>query len=245
MRRLIASGFVTVFLSAVASPVRADADKDAKAILDKAIKALGGEEKLSAAKAITWKSKGSFGENNFTSQTTAQGLDHYHGEFEGNFGGNEVKGVTVLNGDKGWRKVGRQPMDLDVANEKRNIYLQIIPVVLLPLKDKSYKVEPAGEEKVADKPAVGLKITPPDGKEFTMYFDKESGLPVRQVAKVVGFGGDEFTQDVTFGDYKDFSGIKRATKIEGKRNGEKFIEIEITDFKVLDKVDPKTFAEPE
>jgi hypothetical protein len=249
MRRCIAFGFVTLVVCSFGILVRADADKDAEAILDKAIKALGGEEKLGAAKAITWKSKGtiSFGgnDNEFATQTTAQGLDHYRGEFEGNFGGNMVKGVTVLSGDKGWRKVGDMATDVDVANEKRNVYLQIIPAILLPLKNKDFKVALAGEEKVGEKPAVGLKITAPDGKDFTLYFDKESGLPVRQVAKVTGFMGDEFTQDTTFGNYKDFSGIKKATKIESKRDGEKFVNIEITDFKVLDKVDPKTFAEPQ
>ena len=77
-----------------------------------------------------------------------------------------------------------------------------------------------------------------------MYFDKESGLPVQVVAKVTGFMGEEFTQETTYSDYKEFSGIKKATRATSKRDGEKFIETEITEFKVLDKVDPKTFEEP-
>jgi hypothetical protein len=62
---------------------------------------------------------------------------------------------------------------------------------------------------------------------------------------VVGFRGDEYTQETTFADYKDLDGIKKATKIVSKRDGEKFRDEEITEFKVLDKVDPKTFTEPE
>ncbi|HEY1858881.1 MAG TPA: hypothetical protein VGG61_00915, partial [Gemmataceae bacterium] len=121
------------------------------------------------------------------------------------------------------------------------IYLQVIPTTLLPLKDKEFKIEAAGEEKVADKPAVGLKVTPPDKKEFTIFFDKESGLPVKLVAKVVGFMGDEAVQETLVADYKEFDGIKKATKIEIRRDGNKFLEQQITEFKVLDKVDPKTF----
>ena len=83
-----------------------------------------------------------------------------------------------------------------------------------------------------------------DGKDFTLYFDKETGLPVKQVAQVRGFMGDEFTQETTFADYKDFGGIKKATKIESKRDGQRFIEQEVTEFKTLDKVDPATFEEP-
>ena len=89
-----------------------------------------------------------------------------------------------------------------------------------------------------------LKITGPDGKDFTLSFDKESGLPVKLVAKVLGFQGHENTAETTFEDYKDFDGIKKATKIEVKRDGETFQKMKITEFKVLDKVDPEAFTEP-
>jgi hypothetical protein len=251
MRRFIGAAVVTVLVTTGGFPVRAADERDTKAILDKAIKALGGEEKLSKVKGATWKAKGkiSFGENEseFTSETTVQGIDHYRNEFEGQFGDNKVKGVVVLAGDKGWRDFGGNKMALEkegLANEKRTVYLQVIPMTLLPLKEKDFKVEIAKEDKVDGKPVVGLKVTPPDRKEFTLYFDQESGLPVKQVAKVAGFMGEEFTQETTFGDYKEFGGIKKATKIENKRDGQKFLQTQITEFKVLDKVEPKTFAEP-
>jgi len=253
MRRFIGAFFLTAFVFGPGSQARADDSKDAKAILDKAISALGGEEKLAAVKTATWKSKGkiSIGGNDsdFTAQSTAQGLDRYRGEFEGDFGGNKVSGVTVVNGDKGWRKFADNNMELDkegVASEKlRSIYLQVIPITILPLKGNDFKVETAGEEKVGDKPALAVKATGPDGKDFKIFFDKESGLPVKLTAKVVGFMGEEFTQDTSLGGYKDFAGIKKATKIVYNRDGEKFMDIEVTEFKVVDKVDPKTFDKPE
>ena len=70
-------------------------------------------------------------------------------------------------------------------------------------------------------------MTGPDGKDFRLLFDKESGLPVRLEAKVIDFRGEEFTQQTTYSDYKEFDGVKKATKIESKRDGEKFIEQEI------------------
>jgi hypothetical protein len=251
MKWFLGAVFVAVVVTSPGRPARADA-KEAQALLDKAIKALGGEAKLGQVKAATWKGKGkiTFGDNanEFTSQVTVQGLDHFRQEFEGEFGGNKVKGVTVLAGDKGWRKFGDMSIDMDkdaVANEKRTVYLQVIPVTLVPLKDKGFKIDTAGEEKVGGKSAAGITATGPDGKEFKLYFDKDSGLPVKLVAKVVGFMGDEFTQETTFDNYKDFGGIKKATKVENRRNGEKFLEQEITEFKVLDKVDPKTFTQPQ
>jgi len=250
MKQFLGAMLATVFLAGLVSPIRAD-DSDPKVILDKAIKALGGEEKLKKAEMATWKSKGTItfngNDNAISIQATVQGLDHFRSEFEGQFGDNEIKGVAVLNGQKGWRKFGDQNMELDedaLANEKRNLYLQIVPMTILPLKGKGFKVEPGGEEKVGDKSAVAIKATGPDGKDFKLFFDKESGLPVKLVAKVIGFGGEEYTQETTYSDFKDFGGIKKATKVVSKRDGEDFIKSETTDFKVLDKVDPKAFTEP-
>jgi hypothetical protein len=225
---------------------RAD-DQDAQSILDKAIKALGGEEQLRKASAHSWKSKGKVNAGGdvreFSSHVTAKGLNQFRREF--NFP--QFSGVVVIDGEKGWRK-GRQNLaELSgdaLANEKRNAYLQIIPITLLPLKGKDYKCEAGGEENVGGKPAVVLKITAPDGKDFTLSFDKESGLPLKEVAKIIGTGGQEFLVETTFADYKDFGGVKKATKLEFKRDGEPTYEQEITDFKVLDNVDPDTFAQP-
>ena len=247
MNRFFGAVLAAVFVIGLSTQTRAADDKDTKAILDKAIKALGGEEKLAKAKAATWKTKGkiSFGENDnaFKGDVTVQGLDHCRQEFEGDLG----KFVMVLAGDKGWMAFGDNttPLDKDpLDGAKRDIYLQMIPVTLLPLKDKDFKIEAAGEEKVDGKPAVGLKVTAPDKKDFTIHFDKESGLPVKLAAKITDFGGAEVAQETTYSDCKEFDGIKKATKVVIQRDGKKFLEQQISDFKVLDKVDPKTFAEP-
>ena len=250
MLRFLGVTLLAVVGVAPVNPARAD-EQEAKAVLDKAIKAIGGEEALGKAKVITWKAKGSISlggnDNRYTSLTTAQGLGRSRVEFEGDFNGNSVKGVIVIDGDKGWRKFGDNLMELEddaVAREKRSLYLQIVPVLLVPLKGEGFKVESAGEEKVGDKPASVLKATGPDGKDFTISFDKVSGLPVKMVATVAGFQGQDFTQETTFADYKDFGGIKRATKLESNRDGERFIEAEVDEFKVLEKAESETFAEP-
>jgi len=252
MNRLGVAVALMVLTFSLAGFGQAGGDKNAQAVLDKGIAALGGAEKLGAVKAATWKAKGkvNFGgnENEFTSAVTVQGLDHYRSEFASDFGGNKFKGVTVLAGKKGWRKFADNRTDLEgdgLANEKRNVYLQVVPMTLVPLKGQAFKVEAAAAEKVADKAASVLKVTAPDGKDFKLYLDQASSQPVKLVAKVVGFNGQEFMQETMFANYKDFQGIKKATKIEIKRDGETFMTQEVTDFRTVDKVDPKTFSEPE
>jgi hypothetical protein len=249
MTRQLVAALVLILVASHGTLTRA---QDAKSVLDKAMKAMGGEKKLAEIKAVNWKGKGTLtfnGEDNpFTSETTLSGLDHLRSSFEANIMGNEIKATTVVAGDEGWRVFADMKMELDkegLLNEKRQMYLQLIPATLVPLRQKEFKVELVGMEKVADKPANVLKVTGPDKKDFTIYFDAGTGLPVRQVANVIGFMGEEFTQDTTYDGYKDFDGIKKATKIDSKRDGEKFVSYEITDFQVLKNVDASTFKEPD
>jgi hypothetical protein len=245
------SAILTVAVAVGVGRLALGDEPDSKAVIDKAVAALGGAAKLKAAKAVTWKAKGKIhlqdNENAISTKVTAQGLDHFRQDFEGEFNGAAVKGVTILNGDKAWRKFGEETTPLEdqaLANQKRVVYLQLVPEMPTLLNTEGFKVESAEEEKVGSKPAVLLKVTGPDGKDFQIYFDKESGLPLKMMATVAGRQGNESKQETTFADFKDFDGIKRATKIETKRNGKKFLESEITDFKVVDKVDAKSFDEP-
>jgi hypothetical protein len=246
MRRFGGMAVVVTIVSMVGGLARAD-EQEVKAILDRAIKALGGEEKLGKIEAFSWKSKGivifNGNENETSNQVTVKGLTHFRREF----GNDQFHGILVVSGDKAWRKFGDDVTELQgdgLVNEKRTVYLNVIPITLVALRGKEFKVESAGEEKVGDKTAAILKITGPEGKDFTLSFDKESGLPVKQVARVIGFQGQEMTLETTYSDYKDYDGIKKATKIEVKRDGEKFQTADLTEFKLLDKVDTETFTEP-
>jgi tetratricopeptide (TPR) repeat protein len=234
--------------SAIAATV---GGRNADSIVDKAILALGGEERLSKIGAYSVRSKVTiaFGDNHneFTSKATLLGLDRYRSEFEGRFGDDDVKGTIVVNGEKGWRKFGDAEMELDgdaFTNEKRTIYLSVVPSLPIYLKGKGFKTEAAGEEKVGDKPASVVKVTGPDGKDFKLWFDKESGLPVKLVVKLVGFDGNEFTQETSYANYKNFDGIMRATKVTAKRDGEAFVSTEVTEFKLLGRVEANTFSQP-
>jgi hypothetical protein len=247
-RALICAGLVGLlsFLSA------ARADEPVSAVLDKAIKALGGEEKLAAAKAVTWASKGTIhlgdSENPFTSSATAQGLDQYAGKFSGEFNGMPFEGVTVIDGSKGWRKFAEMTTELDedgLAMEKRNVYLRLVPTLIVPLKGPGFKTESDGEEKEGDITHNVVKVTATDGKDFRIYFDKESGLPVKVVATVAGFMGDESEQVMRLKDYKDFGGIMKATKLEVTRDGAPFVDETVTEFKSHASVDAGAFKEPE
>jgi hypothetical protein len=251
MERFLVAFLVTVFVSGLGRTVSAD-DTDVNAILDKAMKALGGEDKLGKIKVATWKAKGKITlgdgkEHEFTGQTTMQGLDRFRSEVEVKFlDATKLRFLAVLNGDKAWHTVGDMNLypDAAVARMKRTVYLAVIPATLAPLKGEGFKVRAAGEENVGGRPAVDLKVTCPDGKDMTISFDKVSGLPVKAVGKVFTLDGREVTRETTYGDYKDFGGIKTATRLESRMDGKPDRKQEVTEFKVLDKVDPLAISTP-
>jgi hypothetical protein len=252
MTRRLGTVLALALVVGVGGAVRATAAPEATAVLDKAIQALGGAEKLGKVKAVSWTAKGTLSvmsmDFQFTSQSTVQGLDYAKLGFEGDFGGQQIKAMTVLAGAKGWREFGGQRMDLDrasLASEKQNVYLDLVPMLILPLKGKEFKLGAVSEESIGGKPAVTIKATGPDGKDFTISFDQGSGLPIREVAKVLDFMGEEFTQEVTFSEFRPMGGIQVATKVQAKRNGEKFIEQQVTEFKVVEPADPNSFVLPQ
>lgn len=251
MRAMRRVATLTICFAAAASPTRADAP-DARAVVEKAVKAMGGAEKLTKAAAFSRTSKGTINingsDNPFTGTSIFQGLDKLRSEFDGEFDGDPVKGVTVMNGERAWRKFNDMLVELDgeeLANEKQRLYLQTTASIVAPLLGTGFTLDKAEETTAEGKPAIAVRIKGPDSKEFVIFFDKENGLPVKQVATVIGFMGEEFEQETLYSGYKDFDGIQQATKIVSKRDGQTFIEIEITEFKILDSVKPETFSEPD
>jgi negative regulator of sigma E activity len=250
MNQIFRVTLLLVLTFSVTVSVRAD-EKEAKATIDKAIKAIGGEEKINGIKALSVKGKGQItldgSDYDFTFEMTSKGIDKYRSSYEVEVDGKKFDGVTVLEGDKGWKKEEGAVKKLDgeaLTVEKRNAYLDVVPVLIVPLKGKGFKLDSAGDEKVDDKAVAVVRVTGPEGKDFTLYFDKESGLPVKMNSLMADGQGEEAIHETTFEDYKEFAGIKFATRSRIKRADKRYIEIEGMEFNALADVEPETFVEP-
>src|ERR1700719_4591363 len=106
MRMFLGAVLAAALVSGIRLSARAGAGgaNGARAIVDKGIKALGGADKLSKIKALTWTNKGKVTlkdtENDFISKVTIMGLDHFRQDMDGEFGGNKIKLLTILGGTK-------------------------------------------------------------------------------------------------------------------------------------------------
>ena len=220
------------------------ADDDARAIIDKAIKAAGGEQALAKYKAQTWKEKGTFyGEGDgqpYTGTYAVQWPDKFKMEITDVF-------TLVLKGDQGWFSAGGNTTEMSkeqLAETKEGQYIGWV-ATLLPLTDKAFELSPLGESKVGDQEAVAVKVARKDHNDVKLYFNKETGLLVKFAGRFKeARSGKEVDQESTLSDYKEVAGIMLPTKVSIKRNGKLFVEAQIDDLKPMDKLGDDVFAKP-
>jgi hypothetical protein len=230
--------------------LRADDQADALAVVDKALKAMGGEAKVAKFKAGTWKGKATAQEGGneivIINEGTWQGTDKLQMEAEVTEGGKTEKVVAVINGDKGWVKVKemvREAPEGVLPMMKSGLYALQMVHLLPDLKGKEFTLSDLGDVKVGDKPALGIGVSHKDHKDVSLFFDKETGLPAKSEVRVSDPSGKEITIEYLYSDYKDADGIKHPMKITIKVDGKEFV-LELSEVKSKDKVEESGFAKP-
>lgn len=221
---------------------RAFADDAANAVVDKAIKAMGGAAVLAKHRSSIWKERGTYYGMGAGLPYTAEYAIEIPTKFRFSV---ESAFTIVVNGDKGWANDAEMPKEQ--LDEQREQLHQAGLTHMLALKDKAYEITSLPELKVDDKPAVGIKVSSKGHRDFSMYFDKESGLLVKTSCKAKDFeqGGKEVTQETYYQAYKDQDGTKIVAKILMLRDEKKFVEAEMIEWKFTDKIDPKLFEKPQ
>jgi hypothetical protein len=98
---------------------------------------------------------------------------------------------------------------------------------------------------VNGKPAQGVKVSAKDFRDVELYFDQATGLIVKTSRQVLDTQTmKEVTQETYLSEFKESGGLKHATKAVIHREGKKFLEVEVTEYKLLDSVDDSEFAKP-
>jgi hypothetical protein len=248
--------FICTTLAALATMTLAQADEkaEARALVEKAIKAMGGKEKLAVDKGIMFKAKGKFygmgGDGiDYTSDFTIQPPDMMRFRMEFDAGGTKINFARVFDGKKFWQKVNDMVTELgkdEVTEQKEDMHNGRVEALVPLLEDKGFELATVGEVKVDDKPAVGIRVSHKGHRDVNLFFDTKTGLLVKseRMIKDQMQGGKERTQERLFSDYKEAAGAKRPMKVVIKRDGDKFVESEATEYELKDKIDASEFAKP-
>jgi hypothetical protein len=244
---------VLVLFAFSTAPIRAADDAaEAKAIVEKAIKATGAKIDDKPV-AMTWKEKGTFTGASVTMGYAAdwafQGPDKYRFSMAGDFGGMKIDLMLVVNGEKAWESgFGKSQ---EVTGEKLKYVMseiyQLNVISLSPLlKDKEFQLSTGGEKKVGDKTTQVVKVAQEKRPTITLYFDKESGLLVKNDMMVMDEfqGWKEVPEECYYEDYKEVNGRKYFTKMKVVRDGNTMIESKLFDQKPHEKLEAKLFEKP-
>jgi hypothetical protein len=247
--RYTASVLTVLLLASLGGAAQA-ADDPAHALIEHAIKAHGGQERLEKLKADRVTLKGTMFVNEqkgtFTAETTVNVPSQFRNVTLVVLDTKTIKVVQILNGDKALVTLDGVPKDVvpSALTEMREILHLDRAVRLTPLlSDKAITLAALGDSKVHDKPVAGVKISEKGYADLKMYFDKDSGLLVKTEHDLEE-SGKKVTQEEYYSDFKDIGGYIRPTKLVAFRGGKKLMEAELVDAKYLDKVDEKIFAKP-
>lgn len=256
----IGMGAAASFLAASGSRAQAAGepeDAQARAIIDKAIKAHGGADKLSRFKAVSAKWVGKHKvENMFywdaVRVVTYEMPDKIRFDFEvENPNGGKFAFARVVNGKKGWQGSVRGTRDLkeaEVAQIVDELYAHWL-VSVVPLKEKGFEFSLVGDATVDEKDAVGVRVSCKGRPDVNLFFDKKTGLVIKSERRAKApVTNEEYTAESIYRDHKEFQGVMWPTNRLDRRDGMDLEEnsgrFELSEFKAHDKLDETYLAKP-
>jgi hypothetical protein len=242
--------FVALVLARV--PGWGDDRMELTRLIDRSVKALGGAKKLAKLKGATWKGKGHLanpsGRTPFTEESVTNLPEQFYMTMETMENQQQGRLVIVVNRDKGWIKAGEQTSDMPkdfLAAFKNMLYARSLALHPQGLLHQDITLSPLGEIRIGDKPAQGVRTERKGFPAVNVYFDKETGLPVKTEMNSRELEDNrEVTFEFFFSDYKEFNGVKACSKLVWKKNGQVYLEREIADVTPREKPDDSVFGRP-
>jgi hypothetical protein len=207
MRRLLLSSLAVGLLLA---PAGVRAGEDPRAVIERAVKALGGLDRIRQVKAVHRRSKGVYVQEKevFTSETFSQDPGRLKLVLRSKDPDNPMIRVLVLEGDKGWISFNGVTQDLGAdmqARMKRARHADKVAglTALLRDKEKRYTLTALGASEVKGKPVVGVKVASAGQPDMNLYFDKATGLLVKTAQRVTEPRVDnDHLQEWYYSDYR-------------------------------------------
>lgn len=248
--RIISISAILILLFSCGSTVPAGEKEEAQALLDNAIKAHGGPDKLAKASKMIRKGTGvltAFGKDMpFTDDLQAVLPDLLYFRVEAGNAPNTAKLAFVINKDKGWQESGS--LITDLPDERVKDLLEeahvLEAMILLPLQnDKANQFSLLADEKGSDPPAAGILIKNKAHTDLKIYFDKKSHLLVK-IARRAREGGVDVDKEYLYSEHKEVDGVLMPFKIVEKINGRKYTELNASSFKFPESIDASVFKQP-
>lgn len=239
---------LAVLAAIAAEPLLAADDTAAQALVDRAIKAMGGNKAIEKSKNTIIDDVGTYygmGEGlPYKGRYVSVMPDRYRMEILDAF-------VYVTDGDKAWMSAMGNVTDVDgdalkVAKTDTlvNYAMSLIP---LQKRNEAFKLGLAEAETIEGEECSGITIDHENMPTITMYFSPKSGLPKKtnRVVRAAETGFQEAKEDTIFHEYKEFDGVMSASKMTIFRDGKKFVESNPQKVTYPDSIDESEFKKPD
>ncbi len=229
------------------------AQNKARAIIEKAIQAQGGETRVAKLRTMRIKVEGTAAlapgqpDVPFTIEDVWQMPQRYKTSSTFQFQDQKFTQIQAIDGGKGWVQANGQTQDmpkeaLDEMKEQK--YAEDLDRLAF-LTEKEVEISTVDPIEVDGKPAIGVLVKPKGHRDVKLYFDKTSGLLVKREHRLLDpSSGKEVLQEVVFSDYQEKDGLKHYRKIVAFRDRKKVIDAKVTEIAFFDKLDEKVFAKP-
>jgi hypothetical protein len=228
-------------------------DDAARGVVEKAVKAQGGADRVAKLRVMRIKAEGTMdlapGQPAipFVIEDWWQMPDQYKTTSSFELGGKKVSQTQALVGETGWIQSDGVTVDMPkeaVAEMREQKYAEDLDRLNF-LNDKGIDLTALGESKVVSRAAIGVLVKSNGHRDVKLWFDKENGLLVKREHRVIdGAAGKEVTQEVVFSDYRETDGVKHYRALTAYRDGKKVIEAKVGELEFFDKLDQKVFAKP-
>jgi predicted Zn-dependent peptidase len=210
-------------------------DLTALDVINKYIEAIGGKEKLDEVTSL-----------HASMKMTVQGMQLDVNQYVQEPGkmamtvamGPNVMQKQVVNGDKGSMTAMGQTKEL-TGDELARYQLQTYVSLESKYEELGFKTELKSISKVDGKETYVVEVTSPQGDLMTDYYEVETGLKLKSEGKVE-MQGSKIQQVTNITEYKEFGGIKFATKVNQAVNQQSF-EINVENIEINPEIEEAIF----
>lgn len=232
------------FVAGVTAATQTQATQDLRQVVEQALAAAGGAERLAKLKAQTWRSKIRQVQEDPVVETETR----YAVEWPDKLRTERADGVTVVReGNRGWTRKEGQVLEL-VGDQllflKEDMWINSLRT-LLPLRDPEARLQTVPEVAVDGRPTIGMRVSIKGHRDVVLLFDKETLLLAKAEYRSRGLSEPGKLQviEAFFSDYREVSGTQVPGLVLISRAGEPFLEIENFDIERLEKLDRKQFLD--
>jgi hypothetical protein len=155
--------------------------------------------------------------------------------------------IDVFDGKRAWRRERDETAELDTPRRTQvmhGLYSQRVEALLPLITDPAFELSPIPATKVDGRDALGVRVSSNGQEDIDLFFDKESGLLVKSERMAMDPDRDDVRREDFFRNYRESTGGKLWTGVAIFEEGKKLLEMDVVNFKCVDRIPDAEFAKP-